>query len=219
MSIVRVSRDGFRFVEYGKGMPRYYDRNKPELSQYFQGVNQPIAVIGSGPTVIDEAARLPSDCLYYAVNWHFLGKGLFNFTYLSFLDRPTMGCNAQKKIELYGSFDGVRITNQMDYADVYCVEEDPLICGDTGIFALWVALYLTTEKVYVCGMDNRTGETMHSEHSHIYKQTLDWDITQKRPWFRWDRLMNEGYKSERLTVFNKTIKGYLRSKNYRFNEH
>lgn len=217
MSIIRVSRDGYYFVEYGNGV-RYHKRDKPELSEYFQKIEQPIAVIGGGSTAMQDLKGLPGDCLYYAVNFHFLEKGLFDFTYLSFLDRPSMGRNAVKKMKLYKEFNGVRITNQIEYTDINIVKEEPLICGDTGIFALWIALYLTTGKVYVCGMDNRTGAKMHSNESHVYEQTKDTKIEGPRNFFRWKRLFLEGYKPERLQIQNEAISNYLRSEKFTFNE-
>lgn len=209
--IVRETPDGKRFVQYGDGV-KYYNRDKPELSEYFQKIKNPIAVIAPGKTVFDDVAKLPEGCLFFAVNYHFLRSYLFDFTYLAFLDDPKRGINSSVKKTLYGEFDGVIFSNKMDWTDVNIVKEEPLIVGDSGIFALWIALYLSTEKVYACGFDCR--KSGYHYQSRAYEHGKE-----DRPVYgRWNMLMKSGYNPERLQIFDNSIYNFLVNRYWKFDE-
>jgi hypothetical protein len=214
MSIVKPSSDGKMFVEYGKHI-KYYPRNKPELKDFHQKIDRPIAVIGSGPSVMDDFKKVPKDAICFAVNFHFLEKGIFDFEYLAFLDDPHRGINAESKVKYYSRFDGLRFSNKMDWTDVYCVDEEPLIIGDSGLFTIWIALYMTTDKVYVCGMNNRNpGEPIYSELSHVADQGINPDKTRPVKYGRWAMLYESAEAPQRMVLFNNKIKDFLKDRGY-----
>jgi len=218
MSIVKPSTDGKFFVEYGKHI-KYYKRNKPELKELFQTVDKPIAVIGSGPSVMEDFKKVPKGALCFAVNFHFLEKGLFNFKWLAFLDDPHRGVNSENKVKYYSRFRGVKFSNKMAWTDVYCVDEEPLIVGDSGIFAIWIALYLTTDKVYVCGMNNRNpNEPMYSELSHVSGTWPAFDAPIKIKYGRWSMLYESAEAPQRMVIFNNEIRSFLDKKGYETHE-
>lgn len=216
MSIIKQDpKNPDRFIEYGHGKAYFY-KGKPELKDLFQYTDKPIAVIGPAPSVMEDVAKLPEECIYYAVNFHFLEKGLFDFEYLSFLDKPDYGPDRVKKIDLYSRFKGKKITNHLEWTDIYCVNEEPLMCSDSGIFSLWVALYLTSGPVYACGMDNRSSARMYNDNSHCVNRRADWEEPKVVKYGRWHMLMERGYKPERLHIFNDGVAKFLSDRGHKF---
>lgn len=210
--IIKESKDKSKFVSYGGGV-KYYNRDKPELSDFFQKIDKPIAVIAPGKDVLREVSLLPDDCLYFAVNYHFLRSYLFNFTYLGFLDDPGRGVNSSIKKTLYGEFDGVVFSNKMEWTDINIVKEEPLIVGDSGIFALWIALYLTSEKVYACGFDCR--QSGYHRKSRAFKHS---EPVVEPKYGRWNMLMKSAHNPQRLQIFNDDIYNFLVRRYWKFDE-
>jgi hypothetical protein len=53
----------------------------------------------------------------------------------------------------------------LDYTDYYCVNEEPWHqASDTGRFATWLACYITSGEVLLCGMNLR----VEGEPNHFY---------------------------------------------------
>lgn len=217
MSIVKLTKDGKRFVKYVNNKAIYYERDKPELSDFFQEIKRPIAVIGSSPTVWEDVEKLPPDCMYFAINHHWLKPNRLPFAWLAYLDNPGRPAFKSKR-HYYEDFDGVRFCNQMEWTDINIVKEEPLIIGDSGIFALWIALYMTTERVYACGFNNRKpGVLNYHPDSNEVKEAGNWvnpDVSMK--FGRWAMLMDSAHKPERLTVFDEGIAKFLQDRNYTF---
>lgn len=178
--------------------------NKPKLKELFKITDKPIAIIGAAPSAKDDLLHIPNDCEYFAVNFHFLHQGMFDFKYLAFLDSPERGGCSPIKQNMYRRFKGIKFSSRSNWSDYDCTDPKPLNINDSGIFATWIALYLTTNKVYLCGVNNRKpGMTMYHEKSWLYTS----EIVPNRhvSWRNWHTLLEETQENKRIIFPDKSF--------------
>lgn len=105
---------------------------------------QCIAVLGGGPTLLQDLKAVPYDAILIGVNQHAL---LMNLDYIVFQDR-----------EIYPVLkdaDAPLCTHHRDLAHIHTgIIPDYGLSGATACF---MADYLEAEQVILCGMDNYSG--------------------------------------------------------------
>lgn len=103
-----------------------------------------IAVLGGGPSLLRDLARIPHDAILIGVNQHAL---LLNLDYVYFWDEVVFPA-------LDGT-DALVCTHHRDLADVYTgIVPD---FGLSGPMATWIAEYLGAKRVLLAGVDNYSG--------------------------------------------------------------
>ena len=118
---------------------------------------RPAAILGGGPSLPDDLARLPEDCYLIAVNDHALHHCKPDV--MVFMDIP----NAQILPDLaqaVETFHGVKLSitplSDIDLRGAHYWDG-----GFTSTLATWFALYLGCDPVILCGMDCYQGEVKY----------------------------------------------------------
>jgi hypothetical protein len=110
---------------------------------------RPAAILGGGPSLPADLARIPAGCLLISANQHALR--LVKAGYLVFLDDPYQHPPLLKAVQ---SFDGARVTRREDWADILLGSETRWwIQQLSGQVAAWFGLWLGCDPVLLCGMD------------------------------------------------------------------
>lgn len=135
--------------------------------------DRPAAVLGGGPSLPSDLARLPSDCILISVNDHAIH--FCKPDYLVFMDIP----NAQIFPDLAAavdSFEGLRVSQTpLSDIDIHCAEYWD--GGFTSTLATWFALYLGCDPVILCGMDCYQGEVKYCHpRPDFYHPAMDYPI-------------------------------------------
>jgi len=123
-----------------------------ELHHRFSG--QPAAVLGGGPSLPADLARLPKGTVLISVNDHALH--FCNPNYLVFMDIP----NRQILPDLAAAvetFRGIKVSIN-PLSDVDLQGSNYWDGGFTSTLATWFGLYLGCNPVILCGMDCYQGE-------------------------------------------------------------
>ena len=163
----RVIKDkGDGFFEIEKAVLQYedYKKDKPDLIEVKGYTDRPIAVLGGGPSLPSDLLELPKDCLYISCNHH--AFRLIDPDYMVFLDSPHLKSHSKEFRDLVKNPKCKRISlKEIEHTDYYCINEFPDIrVNDTGMFATWIAAYLTTGNVYLCGIGMRAKD----DRTHFY---------------------------------------------------
>lgn len=119
--------------------------------------NRPAAVLGGGPSLPADLARLPENTILISVNDHALH--FCNPDYLVFCDIP----NAQIVPELavaVDAFPGTKVSH-LPLSDVDLNGAAYWDGGFTSTLATWFALYIGCNPVILCGMDCYQGEVKY----------------------------------------------------------
>lgn len=150
-----------------------YKKTKPELRDYFQRYSDDIIVMGGGPSLQEDLKKIydRKGCIKIACNHHALKFD--DCDYLVFLDHIDRDTSKELK-EAYYTTKATRITKFTDLTDIYCVNEGIPDKGDTGIFGVWLACYLTRGNVHLCGFDLRKGSTLTDKLFRVW--TSQWPI-------------------------------------------
>ena len=117
---------------------------------------QCIAVLGGGPTLLQDLKRVPYDAILIGVNQHAL---LMNLDYVVFQDRDIY--------PVLQDSDAPLCTHHRDLAHIYT----GLIpdYGLSGATACFMADYLDADLVILAGMDNYAGERRYWHSPPTYK--------------------------------------------------
>lgn len=140
---------------------------------------QTAAVLGGGPSLPSDIARLPKDCLLIAVNYH-----AFTYctpTYMVYNDAPETNPLQVQAVREHKSIHvspAPEPTSDVifDVPDVW-----------TGFFssntAAWLALWMGCDPVILCGMDCYQGPVKHCPPSTYHSPMFDFPLDfYTRPW-------------------------------------
>jgi len=135
------------------------------------------AVLGGGPSLPADMAKLPKDCLLIAVNYHALYY--CEPTFMVYNDAPSTNPLQVKAVEEHRA---IHVSPDPSTDVIFDV---PTVW--TGFYssntAAWFALWLGCDPVILCGMDCYQGEQKHcppsTYHSKMFDYPLDFYI---RPW-------------------------------------
>lgn len=134
---------------------------------------RPAAVLGGGPSLPGDLARLPKNSLLISVNDHALHYCHPEF--LVFLDIP----NAQILPELADAvdrFDGMRVSIT-PLSDIDLSGSGYWDGGFTSTLATWLGCYLGCDPVILCGMDCYQGETKYCHpRPDFYHPVMDYPL-------------------------------------------
>lgn len=118
---------------------------------------RPAAVLGGGPSLVEDLKRLPKDTILIAVNNHALHFS--DPEYMVFMDIP--GDQTPDLAEAVRNFTGLRVS-QTPLSDIYIRSEKYWDGGFSSTLATWFACYLGCDPVILCGMDCYQGEVKYA---------------------------------------------------------
>lgn len=135
------------------------------------------AVLGGGPSLVEDIKHLPAGCLMIAVNYH----GLYHCDHIDFMvynDAPETNPLQEHAVRAHRT---VHVSPEPSSDVLFDVEVW------TGHFssntAAWFALWLGCDPVILCGMDCYQGPVKHcppsTYHSPVFDNPLDFFT---RPW-------------------------------------
>ena len=138
---------------------------------------RPAAVLGGGPSLPDDFARLPKNCLLIAVNYHAEAIGITP-EYMVYNDRPE---DDPVLWEAAKNFGGIRVspdpTSDVDF------DMEVWTGSYSSNTATWFALWLGCDPVILCGMDCYQGDRVYPhEYRHdcpVFHYPLEDHL---RPW-------------------------------------
>lgn len=140
---------------------------------------RPAAVLGGGPSLLEDIRKLPKGCLMIAVNYHYQLTTGRDPDFMVFNDHledfPILSAWVLKT-------KAVLVSPDRDISDI--VYDVPVW---TGFFssntAAWLALWMGCDPVILCGMDCYQGDAVYSHpvdyDSPSFHQPLDHYL---RPW-------------------------------------
>ena len=130
-------------------------------------LNRTAAILGGGPSLPADVARLPHDCLRFAVNDHAHHIGL-TFDYMVMMDDPHI---KPALLELAQPGRGyTRVNELLAWTDID-LRGVPRPDARSGIFAAWLALYMGCNPVILCGMDLYQGEQKYCHTADAWMGT------------------------------------------------
>jgi len=147
-----------------------------DMREIHDGV--PAAILGGGPSLIEDMTRLPPRCIKIAVNYHALHH-LPYVDYMVYNDEPkTNPLQAQAVFEHRTIHVSPEPTSDVEF-DVENVW--------TGFFssntATWFGLWLGCDPVILCGMDCYQGAVKHCPPSTYHSPMFDYPLDfYTRPW-------------------------------------
>jgi len=137
----------------------------------------PAAVLGGGPSLPDDLARLPRDCILISVNYHgfYYCKPMY-MVYNDFPESNPLLVKAVKEHKAIHVSPEPTTDVEFDVPDVW-----------TGFFssntATWFALWMGCDPVILCGMDCYQGPVKHCPPSTYESPMLDYPLDfYIRPW-------------------------------------
>lgn len=136
------------------------------MADEFRGV---AAILGGGPSLPGDMARLPKDCTLIAVNHHALR--LCKPDYLVYMDDPAKVAALEAGL---AAFRGKKINPKADLSDVELPKGKMWDAGFSSTFAVWFALWMGFETVILCGMDLYQGKKKYFyERTGFYHPCFD----------------------------------------------
>lgn len=201
------TKEGYFQIEQQVNVWAEHKKIVPDISD-IKKLDNPVAVLGAGPSLPNDLKKIPKDCILVSANQHALR--LVKADYMCFLDP----IDQQKGSEFYEAVVNpicARISlTDLIHTDYYCVNEYPKELenpSDTGRFALWVSTYLTNSDIYLCGIGLRS----QNEPNHFYDHSnyATWggpDIPTKiRQWMRFINYVGK----ERVKVVSGPLKDHI----------
>lgn len=150
---------------------------KRKMSSYkdaFTGV--PAAVLGGGPSLPADMAKLPENCILIAVNYHALKLCRPNF--MVYNDQPESDPLLQQAVN-----SGVCMRVSPEPSSDILFDVDVWTGFYSSNTAAWFALWMGCDPVILCGMDMYQGDRKYfHEYSHdvpSFHYSLDHHL---RPW-------------------------------------
>ena len=108
-----------------------------------------------------------------------------------------------------------KISVNLKWTDYYCLNEfpinilHPLGVSDTGMFGTWLASYITSGPVYLCGMDI----TRNNGQEHFYQSDSNsgWkdDIHLESKLIKWQHIINFCENVERIKAISGPLQKVL----------
>lgn len=108
----------------------------------------PVAVLGGAPSLPDDYKKLPKECITIAANHHAFRLGI-ETDFLVFKDDPKKYAHLKEALV---NHKGIVISKLEVYTD-YVINVRNYDRGFTGMLSVWIANYITTGEVIICGMD------------------------------------------------------------------
>lgn len=183
-----------------------FKKEKPDLKQFYQCMGVPIAVLGGGPSLIEDMKKLPESVIKVSCNHHAFRVCRPN--YMVFLD-PIENNHSDEYRNLVKNPKAIRVSYKLiEHTDIYTINEFPKVLdpiGDSGMFATWFACYITSGDVYLCGI----GLRKDGEPEHFY------DNGQKHFWggahfenkkSKWEQVLKYCDKPERIKPVSGPLK-------------
>lgn len=145
------------------------------LKDKFMG--RPAAILGGGPSLPSDIAKLPKDCLMIAVNYH----GFYHAKHIDFMvynDTPETNPLQLKAVQEHKS---IHVSPEPTSDVIFDVDVwTGFLSSNT---AAWFALYLGCDPVILCGMDCYQGKIKHCPPSDYYNEMFDQPLDfYTRPW-------------------------------------
>lgn len=164
---------------------------------------RPAAVLGGGPSLPGDLARVPAGAVLIAVNYH--AFELVNADYMVYNDAPESDARLQAAVS---TTQAIRVSPDASSDVMFDV---PVWTGFySSNTAAWLALWMGCDPVILCGMDCYQGERVYfHEYSHdcpVFHYPLDAHL---RPWREEGR--NLLPHVERLTVMSGPLAGIFRT--------
>ena len=145
------------------GIPTEYEKTKPDLITLKDYYSCPVFILGGGPSLPDDLAKVDiKKGIAISVNHH--AFKLVTPDYMVFQDAPEHQDNSEFNKLITGSCPCPKISPRIKHTDYYCVNEYPFDerISDSGRFAVWVASYISTGPIYLLGIGLRDPrEPMH----------------------------------------------------------
>lgn len=134
-----------------------------ELKDRWRG--RPAAVLGGGPSLPGDMARLPDGCVLIAVNYHALR--LCQPDVMVYNDSPDTTPEMEVAVEMAPQLGILKVSQDQASSDV--AFDVPVWTGYySSNTAAWLALWLGCEPVILCGMDCYQGERVY-----FHEYTID----------------------------------------------
>jgi hypothetical protein len=115
-------------------------------------LNQTAAILGGGPSLLNDMQHLPDGCIQIAVNDHAFHVGI-QPNYMVFMDDPKIKPELLRIVSEWDSESkGMRVTEDIAWTDIDLrgvVRPD----ARSGIWATWLAMYFGCAPIILCGMD------------------------------------------------------------------
>jgi hypothetical protein len=139
-------------------------------------LGQPAAVLGGGPSLLSDMEKLPEGCILFAVNDHAFHVGI-EPQYMVTMDDPNIKPELKRIVDTWRG--GLRVNELLMYSDID-LRGVLRPTARSGIFAVWLALYLGCVPIYLCGMDLYQGDQKYCHdrdefmgHKAIYNEPLE----------------------------------------------
>jgi hypothetical protein len=130
------------------------------------------AVLGGGPSLVEDLARLPKDCVLISVNDHALHH--CKPDYLVHLDNDFENAPALKAA--LDVFDGV-VVSPFENSGVVLPKGEWWDGGFSSTMATWFALWQGFDPVILCGMDCYQGEEKYCHpRPDFYHPVFDYPV-------------------------------------------
>ena len=113
--------------------------------------NTPVAVLGGGPSLPGDLKKLHKETILIGVNYHF--HRLTNADYMVFMDKGFLTRNA----DFIKNIDAIKISQYAHQSD-YLLDVDFWDGGFSSTLATWLAGYISSGPVLLCGMDCYQGK-------------------------------------------------------------
>lgn len=138
---------------------------------------RPAAVLGGGPSLPGDMARLPDGCLLIAVNEH--ASQICMPDYLVFNDDPVQHAEL---IKVLNTTQAMRVSEHQDYSDVE-MDVHPWSFCYSSTMAAWLACWMGCNPVILCGMDCYQGDQVYFHPHEGSVPACDFDLDfHLRPW-------------------------------------
>ena len=136
-------------------------------------VGRPTAVLGGGPSLPGDLARLPRDTILISVNDHALG--FCEPEYMVFMDIPNPQIVPELAVAVE-TFRGIKVS-QLPLSDVDLSGSSYWDGGFSSTLATWFAIILGCDPVILCGMDCFQGDVKycHPRPDH-YHPSMDYPL-------------------------------------------
>ena len=113
----------------------------------------PAAILGGGPSLPGDLAKVPGEALLFSVNEHALQ--LIRVDYLVFRDPPEKFPALKQTIQ---NFDGLRLSQLMRWSDIDLSGVRWWDAPFSSSLATWLACWMGCNPVLLCGMDLYQGK-------------------------------------------------------------
>lgn len=146
-----------------------------ELQDLFH--KTPAAVLGGGPSLPEDMAKLPPGCILIAVNEH--AQRICEPDFMVFNDMPL---NHPELLDVINITKAVKVSEHRDHSDVE-MDIHPWSYCFSSTLATWLACWMGCNPVILCGMDCYQGKQpyFHEWDQPVPAQNFDLDF-HLRPW-------------------------------------